>query len=41
MAMKTVPCHCVCKWRVFANPVTYKQNGGPGKLNWYKKKVKG
>ena len=21
--MKTVLCHCVRKWRVFANPVTY------------------
>ena len=22
--MKTVPCHCVCKWRVLTNPVTYR-----------------
>ena len=21
--MKSVPCYCVCKWRLFANPVTY------------------
>ena len=37
MAVKTVPCHCVRKWRVFANLVTYEYinthlNASSGKI---------